>query len=633
MKKINLSQKLIEAGSIFHDQENSDSDHKTKKQHFKPVHLKLFPAEFIADYFPRYNLNSEDMVLVAAVWYQFIIERNSNFDAIELLTTVYGINYPLVTGLERIKKLIRIGVLYASRKIVLNSHSFVPESREEQVDVTMHSLLDNDIAIHRSFANFILEGEVDLCKNFKKPYTTNKEFLSDWFDYVDILHEFSSWSFSRRRLGEEMIEGAANEYLKAQEWRSQIQSRSAVTSEVFPLQDIVNEYGLDENEATILIYLVKLELDDASVNDLEDVIKIISTDQHEFYRNRNYLTSDSKLIARGLVETSENSFFRTRGSEIRVSPDITRRIIMRTPINDEERLKQVLKGNDIFTLLTPTHTIDDLILKPEIKKTIVNGLRRYEKRVDKTLRDWGLFEGELIVTNSYKKKIEPGLLMLFHGFPGTGKTFAAGAIASSLGKKLLVTDISRLQSKWVGDSEKNVRRLFTTFEKVVRRTENPPVLLLNEADQFLSRRLDTTGSAVDVMYNSLQNLFLEAFEQLKGIMIATTNMQSNLDEAFSRRFHLKLEFPMPAARERQQLWKLHLPGTIPGADDIDTTTLAAGYRLSGGQIQIIVKNAATEAAIRPNKMKRLLQKDLVKYCELEMLSQFDRGIKDIGFQA
>ncbi|MFQ6613078.1 MAG: ATP-binding protein, partial [Fidelibacterota bacterium] len=231
------------------------------------------------------------------------------------------------------------------------------------------------------------------------------------------------------------------------------------------------------------------------------------------------------------------------------------------------------------------------------------------------------------------KKLEPGLLMLFYGSPGTGKTFAAGTIAHALGKKLLITDISRIQSKWVGESEKNVRRMFSVFERIVRRTDNPPVLLLNEADQFLSKRVGTMNTSVDVMYNTMQNLFLEAFERLKGVMIATTNLRDNLDLAFSRRFHLKLEFPFPGVKERSALWKLHLPETIPGSQNIEVTSLAKTYTLTGGQISIIVKNAATEAASRTGSFQKLNQKDLVKYCKIEELSTFDRKTGVMGFQA
>jgi len=268
-----------------------------------------------------------------------------------------------------------------------------------------------------------------------------------------------------------------------------------------------------------------------------------------------------------------------------------------------------------------------------MKETIRYGLGQYEQNVDSVLSEWGLYDTSMEVIGRAKRQMEPGMLMLFAGPPGTGKTFAAGAIAKALGKNLLITDVSKVQSMWVGQSEKNVRRIFTVFERIVRRTENPPVLLLNEADQFLSRRLKDTGSSVDVMFNSMQNLFLEAFEKLRGVLIATTNMKENLDIAFSRRFHLKLDFPVPVEMERMALWNLHLPKTIPGVDELDLHFLSKQYKLTGGQITIIVKNAATEAASRKGKNKILKLGDLMKYCDIEVASTFDGNTMRFGFEA
>jgi len=629
----NVSHTLIEVGSLFNDFDDSSEGLLNRKQLLSEDKYELFPPEFIDKYFPEYKLNSDDLLLIAAVWYKYIIDRNRTLDSLGVLEMVYGKEKDIITGLNQIIRLIKKNVFYTMKKIIANLPFNITQDNTPPVEITKHSLLENEICIHRSFAKVLLGEENRAIADLNTPYKSNKEFLNDWFAYINVLYEFSSWSFDMRNLGDEMDEEPTNEYLKAMEWKTRLTSKMSHTTEIFPLQDVIEEYNLDEKEQIILMYLVKTEMDGDGNTDIEDTIKLISTNRQEMYQNNSYLTHDSKLVQQGLVEISSNVFFRTRGSDVRVSPDITRRIIMKKSVNDEDRLVQVLKGNDIFTLLSPSHTFNDLILPAEMKKTIHSGISRYKCRVDNILQEWGLFEGGMTVPGSYKKKIEPGLLMLFHGPPGTGKTFAAGAIAESLSKQLLVTDISRLQSKWVGDSEKNVRRLFTTFEKVVRRTDNPPVLLLNEADQFLTRRLNTTGSAVDVMYNSLQNLFLEAFEQLKGILIATTNLKTNLDEAFSRRFHLKLEFTTPGPKERQALWKLHLPESIPGAGSIDIPALANDYSLSGGQIQIIVKNAATEAAVRSRSKRKLLQQDLVKFCELEKLSEFDTNMKDIGFRA
>ena len=620
-----IHERLLEIGKSFDETEEFTLS-KTEVNR-KAKSLLTYPE------LKQFDLDANDIKVIACAWNKYFIDRRFSYDPLDLLSMVFSDPAKQLKEMDRIIKLLKKNIFYSSKKVVRTRHRSTFKRKQDQTNVNYnkYTLIEEHISFHRSFIRVLLSEAEDISLNRDKPYKTNKEFITDWFSYIDQLKEFSWWDFKDRNIGKPLDEGPANELLQAMEWKDKITNRLERTSETFPLMDITDEYRLDDNEAVILMYLVKDDMEGEMNTDTDEIIKLVSRDQHEMYRNRNYVTIDSKLVKNGLVELSDNVFFRTKASDIRVAPDITRRIIMRTPINDEERLTQILKGEDLFTLLNPRQTFKELILPAEMKKTIRTGMNRYEKNVDATLNSWGLYDGGMDVIGKPKKRMEPGLLMLFYGNPGTGKTFAAGAIANALGKKLLVTDISRIQSKWVGDSEKNVRRMFTIFERIVRRVDNPPVLLLNEADQFLTRRTGNTDTSVDIMYNTLQNLFLEAFEQLRGILIATTNLKSNLDTAFSRRFHLKLDFPIPSAAERGSLWKLHLPMTIPGASVVDITPLAEYYELTGGQISIVVRNAATEAASRTEA--NLTQADLVKYCEIETASMFDRKKPKIGYEA
>lgn len=629
-------QLLLQIGGNFHTSEDSSEEKFKKAKNHDLEELKNL-TQIISNNpdLKSYKLDHKDILIIACSWYDFIVNRSIRIDPLELLGKIFPEPTDRLNQIERIVQLLKKNIFYSDKKEVKGAWPLHTRDNSKRTFVSYqkYSLLEQEICFHRSFTRLLLGETEDIGLNLNKPYRSNKEFISDWFSYMDQLNEFSWWDFSNRNLAKPLDEGPANELLEAMEWKDRIDHRLVISTETFPLLDIVDEYHLDENETTILMYLVKEDMERKNDVETDDVIKLISRDQHEMYRNREYLSLESKLVKNGLVEISENVFFRTKGSDIRVSPDITRRIIMKTPVNDEERLTQILKGEVLFTLLKPKQTFNELILPQEMKKTIRTGIKQYQNNVDNVLNNWGLYDGGMSVIGKQKKKLEPGLLMLFYGSPGTGKTFAAGAIANVLGKKLLVTDVSRIQSKWVGDSEKNVRRMFTIFERIIRRVENPPVLLLNEADQFLTHRLGSTDTSVDIMYNTLQNLFLEAFEQLRGILIATTNLKSNLDTAFSRRFHLKLEFPMPGLKEQKLLWRLHLPASIPGTADIDIDMLAELYELTGGQISIIVKNAATEAASRKGQGKILRQTDLFKYCEIEAHSMFDRKMAKIGFEA
>jgi len=220
-----------------------------------------------------------------------------------------------------------------------------------------------------------------------------------------------------------------------------------------------------------------------------------------------------------------------------------------------------------------------------------------------------------------------GPVMVIAG-PGTGKTLTAHAIANATGKELLTVDCSKILDCFVGNSEKNTSKLFGRYRAISQDIGTLPVLLLNEADQFLHRRINAERS-VDYMYNQMQNIFLEQLEQFEGILIATTNLIENLDPAFSRRFHHKIEFRRPGRGERLKLWQLHLPEKTPLHDDVNVDSLAERYDLSGGQIAVIVRNAAVRAIRRGD---RLHQGDLIRACEDEMAGNFDEKARTrVGF--
>jgi hypothetical protein len=578
----------------------------------------------------HYKLDNDDILILARIWRMVIKEGSQYLMSIDVLENLLSEKDDPIEYLDKIIRLLEKQLLFtAKKKLTQGNEIHEPIKR---IRYTKRSLLEENISLHDNFVNLLLDEPVDVDQKIESPYITNKEYLADWFSYTQKLAELRYYDYNEIRFDEVLDGSSANDLLAVMQWQDRIHKRQELTTEVFPLQDIVEEYSLDDKETTMIMYLVKEDLDGNNV-DIDELLKLISSDQHELYNNRRYLSVDAKIVKHGLVELSETMFLMSRGSEVRVTPDIMKQIILDTPINDDERLDQILKGNEIFTLIDPNYDMDDLILHTELKETLLTAISRYHQNVDEVLSQWQLYDGRMDVVGRVRKKTEPGLLMLLHGPSGTGKTFASGAIARHLGKKLLITDISKLQSKWVGESEKNVQRLFTLFERIVRRVENPPVLLLNEADQFLATRMTEARDSVDQMNNSLQNIFLEGFERLQGVMIATTNLQENMDSAFSRRFHLKLELPQPGAKERVKLWQLHLPPTIPRSRDLDIEKLSCDYILTGGQIKIIIQNAATEAASRTGAAQKLKHDDLIKYCELEVNHNPDDSAFRVGFNA
>jgi SpoVK/Ycf46/Vps4 family AAA+-type ATPase len=240
-----------------------------------------------------------------------------------------------------------------------------------------------------------------------------------------------------------------------------------------------------------------------------------------------------------------------------------------------------------------------------------------DKEVIKRLKEWGVRD----------KKAGLDARIIFYGPPGTGKTMTALSLAKSLKRKVLNFDCSKILSMYVGESEKNVRRIFDTYRDLSKKTKTDPILLLNEADQFLSSRTTGAGGGADKMHNQMQNIFLEQIERFEGILIATTNLLETIDPAFSRRFNYKIEFTKPNFAQRVELCEKMLPKEAPYEKGFDTKILAQ-HELSGGQIEVVIKNTALSVAVKDTPIFRL--KDFQTAINRELTGAFGES-KIMGF--
>ncbi|MBO4907029.1 MAG: AAA family ATPase [Bacteroidaceae bacterium] len=217
-----------------------------------------------------------------------------------------------------------------------------------------------------------------------------------------------------------------------------------------------------------------------------------------------------------------------------------------------------------------------------------------------------------------------GFACLFYGGPGTGKTETAYQLAREAERDIMVVDVPQIKSKWVGDSEKNIKALFDRYREQVKKCKMTPILLFNEADAIIGIRKQGAQNAVDKMENSIQNIILQEMESLDGIMIATTNLTQNLDSAFERRFLYKIKFEKPDATVRQRLWQ----SMMPTLSDADAHILATGYDFSGGQIENISRKATINAILHGEESNSLVQ--LTSFCNSERLDNKD--VHKIGFR-
>jgi ATP-dependent 26S proteasome regulatory subunit len=231
------------------------------------------------------------------------------------------------------------------------------------------------------------------------------------------------------------------------------------------------------------------------------------------------------------------------------------------------------------TRVNVTQTWDDLVLPDDQISAIVELLARIRER-RRVYEDWGFAE-----------KIGRGLGVsaLFSGPPGTGKTMAAGLIAHDLGCELYQVDTSKITSKWIGETEKNLAALFDAAEA------GHAILLFDEANALFGKRTDVKSSN-DRVANQETNYLLQRLETFSGICLLTTNHESSIDEAFRRRLSVHVRFPMPEVDERRHLWRALLPAAAPTAGELGIDALADTFVMSGGYIRNAVLRAAFLAA-------------------------------------
>ena len=221
------------------------------------------------------------------------------------------------------------------------------------------------------------------------------------------------------------------------------------------------------------------------------------------------------------------------------------------------------------------------------------------------------------------KGLRTGFTCLFYGGPGTGKTETVYQIARESGRDLFIVDVSQIKSCWVGESEKSIKKVFDKYREAVKDGGIIPILLFNEADAVFGIRQEGAESAVDKMENSIQNIILQEMEDLDGILIATTNLTTNLDKAFERRFLYKIRFERPSREARVSIWR----AMMPSLSEEEAKILANNYDFSGGQIENIVRKREIQSIIYSTEPGF---NDVLSFCSEEVIGN-GTGRRRIGF--
>ncbi|MCH9687438.1 MAG: ATP-binding protein [Deltaproteobacteria bacterium] len=270
----------------------------------------------------------------------------------------------------------------------------------------------------------------------------------------------------------------------------------------------------------------------------------------------------------------EPALIQTIGADVRAHTDDLTPVDLDT-VGRCVRARAGAIRNPGLDVRTPTASWDDLVL-PAPKAAILRDAVARIRHQPRVLDDWGFLAD---------RPGRRGVRMLLAGPPGTGKTYSAEVIAYELGTELMIIDLSRVVSKWIGETEKNLGGIFEAAEA------SCAVLFFDEADALLCRR--TEVSDAHDRYANLETAYLlTRIEQYEGLAILATNLRKNIDPAFMRRLEFVVEYEQPGRSERVELWRRHLPPDAPQASDLGVAELARFYPMSGGMI----RNAAVAAA-------------------------------------
>lgn len=560
------------------------------------------------NFFNQLKCSVEEAKILQFMSKEYVNGRDT-LGVIDILGEFYDLKtYKHLEKLDLIKSLLEFGWLVQ-----------VSFDQVKLSEVSKLELINSSVSLSSAYLKMLENGSNDFVLPEIKNYSDHLEYLQDQFFRIDLAQQlnvvrknFDVNSPSSNRLKSKLIL-----------LENRIKERIKVTSNSIMLEDFFKENSLNEQEQTLFLALLKEEYSggDGTLRDMNSLIELISSDDYEKIKYRSLLEESSTLVSKALIDYDEVlTPFGGINRNFYIPDDVLYKISHPTKKSagvGKIKLDTVIKEQDMFELISTSKTLDDVILNDKTKETLDALLKQVDKNVINRLKQWGI--------KDKKRGIEAKII--FYGVAGTGKTLTALALAKSLKKDVLSFDCSKILSMYIGESEKNVRNIFDKYYELRTQTKSEPVLLLNEADQFLSSRASGGMSSSDKMHNQMQNIFLEQIERFDGILIATTNLLENLDKAFSRRFNYKIEFIKPNKEQRIKLWKKLLPANLPLEENFDIEELAK-YELTGGQIELVIKNTAYKIAVSDEPIFKV--ENFKEQITKEQKGQFDTETK-VGF--
>ena len=316
----------------------------------------------------------------------------------------------------------------------------------------------------------------------------------------------------------------------------------------------------------------------------KEIVRVVSIGQKDVrFRLQNayvgQVGENTELLDETLVDNMLELMAKAVKTNYSKYNPVPNEIIIRNTMSEKKEDKPAdnKESQDMIESYEPRFALEQVALNEKVKEQIQTAIAAVRYKTKMT-EEWGMseyFSGNRAV------------ILNFYGKAGTGKSMTAEAVAKALNKKVYHINYSELESKYVGETPKNIRRAFECA------TRDDAVLIFDEADSFLGKRLSSVTQSADYGVNITRSVLLMELEKFSGVVVFTTNLISNYDEAFKRRILLSVYFDMPDEKARLQIWKLHLSDKMPLAEDVTAESLAGRYdKVSGADIKDMVFYAA-----------------------------------------
>lgn len=382
---------------------------------------------------------------------------------------------------------------------------------------------------------------------------------------------------------------------------------------VFDKLDIKEEFTkailkYSTKEKLLLMYLIYEYIDGNSGERASRICEIFFDDlSHRARYLETILKKELDIFKDKLVQLEERSGLFDSSTDIQLTPKAIALLLQSKDKNKKQEFKAQFTKHIKYNSLKKEIFLDERVARDINQLKDVCSSKNFNK----------------IVKDLKKANLPSGIVSIFYGFAGTGKTASVYEIAKLTKRDVLQVDISSIQSKWVGESEKNTKAIFDEYYKACEILKSKPILLFNEADAIISKRLDV-NDAVGQMNNTMQNILLEELENFDGIFMATTNLIDNMDDAFSRRFLNKIKFDRPTAKTREFIWK----SKLPELEDKIYEKLSK-YDLSGGQIENVTRKYLINKILN---QKEFDFDEILEYIKEEIeFKNNDENILKVGF--